>query len=148
MNNQDEVQPVATTESTKEQEYLAFLEFHKPQFVAMGLPEPLWRRLYNKLKFEDYDIGQHVQLLIDEDDNQMCLRAIKDMRSAGDVFLIDHCWTFKQRTAHRDLVANEKLRDRLDNIMRFPDKRNLPVENPYNEKRPTLEEYLAKVEAS
>lgn len=48
---------------------MAFLEFHKPQLVAMGLPEPLWKRLFNKLKFEDYDIGQHVQLIIDEDDN-------------------------------------------------------------------------------
>ena len=69
------------------------------------------------------------------------------MRQHGDVFLIDHCWTFKQRTAHRELLANEKLRDRLDNIMRFPQKRNLPVENPYSKKRPSLEEYLAQLEA-
>lgn len=103
MNDQDD-QPQPVGQSTKEQEYLAFIEFHKPQLVAMGLPEPLWKRLFNKLKFEDYDIGQHVQLLVDEDDEQMCLRSIKEMRQEGDVFLVDHFWTFKQRTAHRDLI--------------------------------------------
>ena len=108
----------------------------------MVLPESLWKRLFNKLKFEDYDIGQHVQLLIDEDDEQMCLRSLKDMRQAGDVFLVDHFWTFKQRTAHRDLVANDKLRERLDNIMKYSEKRELPTENPYAKKRPTLDDYL------
>lgn len=112
----------------------------------MGLPKSLWKRLFNKLKFEDFDLGQHVQMLIDEDDQQMCLRTLKDMRSGGDVFLVDHCWTFKQRGAYKELKANEKLRERLDNIMRFSEKRDLPVENPYAKKRPSLEEYLEQIE--
>lgn len=152
MNQQDEpVQPVAAAaaQSPQEQEYQAFLGFHSPQLKAMGLPESLWKRLFNKLKFEDYDLGQHVQLLVDEDDEQMCLRTLKDMRAEGDVFLVDHCWTFKQRTFYKDLKANEKLRERLDNIMRFPEKRDLPIEggNPYAKKRPALEEYLQQLEA-
>ena len=76
----------------------------------------------------------------------MCLRTLKDMRAEGDVFLVDHCWTFKQKTAHRDLLSNEKLRDRLDNIMRFSQKRDLPTANPYEKKRPTFEEYLTQLQ--
>ena len=47
--------------STKEQEFEAFLEFHGPQLKAMGYPPALERRLFAKLKFEDYDIGEKVQ---------------------------------------------------------------------------------------
>lgn len=77
----------------------------------------------------------------------MCLRTLKEMRGGGDVFLVDHCWTFKQRVAHRDLRDNEKLRERLDNIMRFSDKRDMPVANPYAKARPALAEYLQQLES-
>ena len=46
--------------STKEEEYLAFLKFHEPQLNAMGLPADLHRRLFNKLKFSDYDLNEKV----------------------------------------------------------------------------------------
>ena len=45
---------------SKEQEYQKFIEFHGPQFKAMGLPENLQRRAFAKLKFEDRDIGEKV----------------------------------------------------------------------------------------
>ena len=56
-------------------------------------------------------------MVIDEDEEQMCLRAINDMGAGKDVFLIDHAWTFKQRTAYNDLKKHPKLVDRLENIL-------------------------------
>ena len=91
---------------TKEQEYKAFIEFHGPQFTAMGLPEELQRRAFAKLKFEDRDIGEKVQMVMDENDGKMYLRALNDMKANGDVYLIDHSWTFKQRNAYKDLKDN------------------------------------------
>jgi hypothetical protein len=32
---------------------------------------------------------------MDEDNEQMYLRSLKDMKAGEDVFLIDHAWTFK-----------------------------------------------------
>jgi hypothetical protein len=32
---------------------------------------------------------------MDEDNEQMYLRSLKDMKAGADVFLIDHAWTFK-----------------------------------------------------
>ena len=94
-------------------------------------------------------MGQHVQIVIDEDEEYMSLKAINDMGKGKDVFLIDHAWTFKQRTAYDDLKKHEKLRDRLENILKYGIKRDLPVtENPYEKKRPTLEDYLKQLEES
>jgi hypothetical protein len=44
--------------TTKEQEYKAFLAFHGPQLKAMGLPENLQRKVFMKLKFQDFDAGK------------------------------------------------------------------------------------------
>ena len=78
----------------------------------------------------------------------MYLRATKDMKADQDVFLVDHAWTFKQRGIYQCLKENEKLRDRLENLLKFAEKRNLEVENPYSKKRPSLDEYLKQVEES
>jgi tubulin--tyrosine ligase-like protein 12 len=133
---------------TKEQEYKAFIEYHGPQLVAMGLPEPLHRRLFSKLRFNDFDINEFVQLILDEENDRMYLRATKDLKANEDVFLVDHAWTFKQRGIYQCLKENEKLRDRLDNLLKYAEKRSLGVKNPYEKQRPTLEQYLKQVEES
>ena len=133
---------------SKEQEYKAFIEYHGPQLVAMGLPEPLHRRLFSKLKFNDFDINEKVQLIIDEDDDRMYLRATKDMKAEEDVFLVDHAWTFKQRGIYQCLKENEKLMDRMENLLKYAEKRDLGIKNPYTKERPTLEAYLKQIEES
>jgi tubulin--tyrosine ligase-like protein 12 len=137
-----------TDPDTKEEEYLAFLEFHAPQMKAMDLPPTLHRRLFNKVKFADFDIGEKVQIVVDEDDEKVYLRAIHDLEKHQDVFLVDHAWTFKHRTAYENLTTNEKLLERVENIMRFPAKQDMPGESPYAKKRPSLEEYLKQCEES
>ena len=49
------------------------------------------------------------------------------MEGRCDCYLIDHAWTFKQRNAYRTLKDSEKLRDRLDVIMKYSQKRDLPA---------------------
>ena len=87
-------------------------------------------------------------MVIDEDDNAMYVRAAVDMKGEEDVFLVDHAWTFKHRTAVEALKSNEKLRERLENIMKYSAKKDMPVANPYEKKRPSLEDYLKQCEES
>ena len=89
----------------------------------MGFPTDLNKKLYNKLTHNDFDLGEHVQMVIDEDNEEIYVRSIKEMQPNSDVFLIDHAWTFKQRTAYPTLLENEKLRERMTNLMKYSDKR-------------------------
>lgn len=127
---------------TKEQDYQNFINFHGPQLKAMGLPEELHKRLFTKLRFQDFDFGERVQMLLDEEEERIYLRALKDFKKEEDVFLVDHAWTFKHRTAMKDLKGNEKLVERLENMMKYSAKRDLPTKNPYEKPRATLEEQL------
>jgi len=45
-------------------------------------------------------------------------------------------------------MENEKLVERLESIMKHPDKLDLPGANPYEKKRPKLDEYLKSLEES
>jgi hypothetical protein len=46
----------------------------------MGFPQSLERRLFAKLKFEDFDIGEKVQMMYDEETEKMFLRTIEAMK--------------------------------------------------------------------
>lgn len=112
----------------------------------MGFPESLNKTLYNKLRHDDFDLGENVQMVLDEDNEALYVRALKDLEANSDVFLIDHAWTFKQRTAYPTLLENEKLRERMTNLMKFSDKLDLPGESPYEKKRKPLQEYMIELE--
>ena len=87
-------------------------------------------------------------MILDEGDEMMYLRTLKDMQGEGDVFLVDHAWTFKQRSVYKNLMESEKLRDRMENILKYCDKIDLPGENPYEKKKPGKDEYLKQLEES
>jgi len=71
------------------------------------------------------------------------------MEKESDVFLVDHAWTFRHRNAWKTLMENENLVERLEGIIKYTDKRELPMENPYKKKaRPSLQEYMKKCEES
>lgn len=55
----------------------------------------------------------------------------KTLKKEEDVYLIDHSWTFKIREAEKTLRENDKLRDRMLNIIRYSEKQDLP-NNPYS----------------
>ena len=79
----------------------------------MGLPEHLQRRLFTKLKFEDRDLGEKVQMMRDEAEEKMYLVALAAVEKESDVFLVDHAWTFKQRTAYKALKDSDQLLERV-----------------------------------
>ena len=54
-----------TTQADKD--YAEWLTFHKPQLDKINLPETLHRKLFQKLKFEDFDIFQAVKILLDQE---------------------------------------------------------------------------------
>ena len=87
-------------------------------------------------------------MIVDEEEEGLYLRATGPMAAHADVYLVDHAWTFKQRSMYRQLKENENLRQRMENIMKYPSKRDLPAANPYAKARPTLEEYLKQIEES
>jgi hypothetical protein len=58
------------------------------------------------------------------------------------VYLVDHLWTFKQRDAVKALRSNDKLLERMLNIIKYqPEKQDLPA-NPYAKVRPTFIEIV------
>ena len=126
----------------QELELQAFEQFHGAQLTALGVPRSLFKKVFTKCKFEDFDIGEKVQMLLDEGDARMYLRTLKELKAEDDLWLVDHVWTFKQRVIYQQLCESEKLRDRLEGLMKYSEKRELPGEDPYAKKRPTLEEYL------
>jgi hypothetical protein len=64
------------------------------------------------------------------------------MEANADVFLVDHAWTFKHRTIYKELNQNDKLIERLENMFKYPAKKDMPLVNPYTKARPSLQEYL------
>ena len=73
--------------------------FHKNQLDQINLPEKLHRKLFQKLKFEDYDIGQWVKIIMDENNDSTTLICNKPLEKESDVFLVDHAWTFSFQDA-------------------------------------------------
>ena len=46
----------------------------------------------------------------------------QELKKDEDVFLIDHCWTFKYRESEKTLRVNDKLRERMLSIVRYSEK--------------------------
>ena len=85
--------------SQADQDYAVWLEFHGPQLDAMQLPENLKRKLWQKITFEDFDLGSAAKILKDENTDSTVLMCTKELASESDVFLIDHAWTFRFQDA-------------------------------------------------
>ena len=136
--------------SQADTDYEAWKAFHQGQLVAMGLPEDLHRKLFMKLKFEDYDFSQHVQIILEEETNQTDMMCIKEMKAESDVFLVDHAWTFRYQDAYSTLSSNQALFERLEKITeKWTEKKDLETETENKEeevKVQSLEELFAKYE--
>lgn len=61
----------------------------------MQFPEGLKRRLWQKLTFEEFDLGNVAKIIKDENTESTDLMATKQIAKESDVFLIDHAWTFR-----------------------------------------------------
>lgn len=107
-----------------------FLALHTPQLLASGVPQHLWPALYHKITTETFDAGEVLQLLLieydDEEDvseeeiNTRPSFASYVSRDEGlrandvnNIFLIDHCWTFRLNQVRQQLEDYEHLCDRI-----------------------------------
>ena len=76
-----------------------FVDTHKSQLLAQGVPEALWKSCASDIISKDFSAGQFVELVYCEDEegavsSGLSLMASKDMPQESVVFLIDHYWTF------------------------------------------------------
>jgi hypothetical protein len=55
-----------------------FIELHKNQLIACGVPEIYWPTLFNKLKDETFDAGNYFQICqrVNEDDEIIGYKAV------------------------------------------------------------------------
>jgi len=119
----------------EESDFLAFLSTHEAQLKSLGVPERLWKRVFEKVQSETFDAGQYFQVLYkepDEDDKenpQGGYRVVltQDLSKDSEVFLIDHAWSTTWRTARQQLKEIPGLVKRLVTIMDMP---LAPAETP------------------
>lgn len=73
--------------------------------------------------------------MVQDDEERMFVRTLSDMNPNEDIYLIDHLWTFKQKSITTTLMQHEQLRDRLENLISHSDKDDLPGPNKYSKKK-------------
>lgn len=102
-------------------EEFAFAEFHSMQLATNGIKitKDMIRLLYNKLTHQTFDSGNFLQLMEDPNDKCFRLMATNDIKADQDVFLVDHCFSFRYRDLRNTLMDNEPLRNRLRNMTKF-----------------------------
>jgi hypothetical protein len=66
--------------SQSDKDFEDWKNFHQLQLDAIGLPETLQRKLFQKLKFEDFDISQSVKIILDQDEERINLMATKALQ--------------------------------------------------------------------
>ena len=121
-----------------DQDFAAWLNFHKPQLDAIQLPESLHRKLWQKLSFEDFDLGSTAKIIKDENTETTDLMCTKNLPANSDVFLIDHAWTFRFQDAIDTLKENPGLVERLQKMTDDIEKQDLPEQEenqPEEEKK-------------
>jgi len=109
----------------------------------MQFPRELERKLYEKLKNDTFDIGFKVKLMVDEEEEKIDLQCcVPTLKKNEDVFLVDHAWTFKQRDADKVLRQNDKLLERMLNIVKYAEEKLDLPSNPYAKERPPFIDYI------
>jgi hypothetical protein len=130
-------------QAVSDEDFKKFMEFHELQLYGIQFPKSLERKLYDKLKGEVFDIGFKVKIMVDEEEERSELQCQGgSLKKHEDVFLVDHLWTFKQRDAVKALRANDKLLERMLNIIKYQDEKlELPT-NPYAKVRASFIDYV------
>ncbi|KAL6734943.1 hypothetical protein Aduo_005430 [Ancylostoma duodenale] len=102
-----------------------FLNGHKSQLEAGGIPPELWGSLYSKLMQQTFDAGNYFRILCEETDTgrNWSVFATKDLHPVDEynVFLIDHAWTFRPHEARAQLEGLPQLVERMKNLLDIDD---------------------------
>lgn len=103
-----------------------FCQIHHQQLQSIGLPEHLWKNLYDKLsprvihdaklRFERRKNGEKAV-------GRWALRSKEALKQHGDVFLVDHAWTSDGcRKAKEMLLKKPELRTRMEDVLGLSEK--------------------------
>ena len=102
-----------------------FLSVHKPQLQSIGLPQTLWKRLYQKLYLSATCDNKGVfEFRKDnlQDKKRLSLQAKRNLDKFGDVFLVDHIWTSDGcKEAKEQLAKSPRLLSRVRDLMCLED---------------------------
>ncbi|EDS29104.1 SET and TTL domain-containing protein .9 [Culex quinquefasciatus] len=110
-------------------EYDTFLAAHRPQLQASGVPEHFWPELFRKLKHQVFDAGNVFSLLLIDygeeeraDGEPIWTVAVSKeggirADQPGEIYLVDHAWTFRSDNARQLLNEHPPLVNRLAIMM-------------------------------
>jgi hypothetical protein len=81
--------------------------------------------------------------MVDEEEEKIDLQCcVPKLKKNEDVFLVDHAWTFKQRDADKVIRQNDKLLERMLNIVKYAEEKLDLPSNPYEKPRPSFMDYI------
>jgi hypothetical protein len=124
------------TENWKE--FDKFYEAHGMQLYGMNFPKELGEKLFYKLKHEIFDSTRFFEVLDNQQEERFQVNAKLNMKKDFEVFLVDHCWTFKIRQFNYFCEKYPNIIDRIYNMLKYShvkrdipglDSKNIPLEN-------------------
>ncbi|RNE99552.1 putative tubulin tyrosine ligase [Trypanosoma rangeli] len=127
-------------------------------FEVHGVTENLQRRLYEKLRNDVFDAGDSFSLATlaaegceekvslpqeaeEPVNNEYVLVSTRDLQAKEDIWLVDHCCTFRLREFCEHLKVNAALRERLGRILSL----NLSHTNAEEDTRTVFDNMWTKV---
>ncbi|KAL6575372.1 hypothetical protein OROMI_012657 [Orobanche minor] len=117
---------------TRIENYEDFVKSHGVLLAASGLPQPLHRKLFQKLAADTFDGGKYFQVDPLEDGGQRTLVLAADfLGKDSDVFLVDHAWTFRLNDAYKQEVPG--LVERMASLMCVDIDLNSETDEPLDE---------------
>jgi tubulin--tyrosine ligase-like protein 12 len=132
-------------------EYNDFYEAHNLQLYGMNFPvKELGEKLYFKLKNEIFDSTRFFEVMDNQDEARLMLKAKIDIKKNMEILLVDHCWTFKLRQFDEFCEKYPQVIDRVLAMLKYGNvKRDIPGGNDEEEKaKPVMEDYIAKLKLS
>lgn len=95
-----------------------FVKVHGLLLAAAGIPQSLYRKLFEKLSTETFDGGNYFQVEPVEDGRQRRLVLTSDsMGKESNIFLVDHALSFRLSDAPQQLQEVPGLAERMASLM-------------------------------
>jgi hypothetical protein len=103
------------------EEYEKFYEFHGMQLYAMNFPKDLGEKLYYKLKYEAFDSSRFFDIQDNQNEGRLLMKSKVDIKKEFEVFLVDHCWTFKIRQFNEFCENYPNIIQRVLHMVKYGD---------------------------
>ncbi|KAK6784548.1 hypothetical protein RDI58_018003 [Solanum bulbocastanum] len=102
----------------KLQSFDDFVKVHGVLLAAAGIPQSLYKLLFQKLSSDTFDGGHYFQIEPIEDGRQRRLLFTSDfIAKHSNLFLVDHAWTFRLSDAYKQLCEVSGLAERMAALM-------------------------------